>query len=128
MQRSTKESQAKATVDPRWPFQLADDRFLEKYKDEKADKDQEESGGAEHTMKNKKKESIDEFVRKLKDTFEPVEERWPPYTNVLKTGGSDKSATRNMEPRNADGEDGARLLLGEAGQVHKGSRCADAAP
>jgi hypothetical protein len=55
MQRSTKEPQANATVDPRWPYQLADERFLNKYKDEKASIETEESGGKAHTMKNKEK-------------------------------------------------------------------------
>ena len=104
MQRATKESQATATVDPRWPFQMKN----KESKDKGEEAEREEKTKAElkeATMeKERKKTHIDEFVRKLAEPFKPVVEPWESWVVAVATQEADGSSPQTEKPKNEKGQ------------------------
>ena len=122
MQRATKEDQATATVDPRWPFQMKTKES--KDKEEEAEKKEKTNAELkEEIMKREmKKTHIDEFVSKLKDPFKRVVEPWPSWEAAKATTEGDESSPHYKKPRNKDGKTECYYYM------EKMERCTEAIP
>ena len=86
MQRSTKENMTNSTV-------------VLKEKEENTTELNEAT-----TEKEKKRANIDEFVRRLNDTFKPIAEPWPPWVVEVATKGANCPEPQEEKPKNKEGK------------------------